>query len=58
MRDHTTHGTWYECDALITSGLLISLAAAQTVFPHSPLAYLLIDAVDFELELSLKNKGY
>jgi len=50
--------TYYECDAPITSGSLISLVAAQSVFSHSPVASLFIDGVDFEYGISLKQKGY
>jgi len=48
----------YECDAPITSGSLISLSAARSVFSHSPVASLFIDGVDFEFGMSLKKKGY
>lgn len=48
----------YECDAPITSGSLIGLSAAKTVFPHSPIAQLFIDGVDLEFGMSLKQAGY
>lgn len=54
--DHPT--TPYECDAPITSGSLIGLSAAKTVFPHSPIAQLFIDGVDLEFGMSLKQAGY
>jgi rhamnosyltransferase len=48
----------YECDAPITSGSLISLSAARSVFSHSPVASLFIDGVDLEYGMSLRAKGY
>ncbi|MFB6274796.1 MAG: glycosyltransferase family 2 protein [Halothece sp.] len=48
----------YECDAPITSGSLISLSAAKSVFSHSPIAELFIDGVDLEYGMSLKAQGY
>ncbi|AFZ50431.1 glycosyltransferase [Dactylococcopsis salina] len=48
----------YECDAPITSGSLISLTAAQSVFSESPMATLFIDGVDLEYGMTLKTKGY
>jgi len=50
--------TCYECDAPITSGSLVSLDAARSVFSQSPCAFLFIDGVDFEFGMSLKKKGY
>lgn len=51
-----SHGSPYECDAPITSGSLISLAAAQTISP--PRADLFIDGVDMDYGLRLKQKGF
>lgn len=48
----------YECDAPITSGSLISLTAAKSVFSNSPVASLFIDGVDLEYGMSLIAKGY
>ena len=45
-----------ECDALITSGSLISLLAAQTIAP--PKTELFIDGIDLEYGMRLKKKGF
>ena len=47
---------FYECDAPITSGSLISLLAAQTIAP--PSADLFIDGIDLDYGLRLKQKGF
>jgi len=46
----------YECDAPITSGSLISLAAAEIVLP--PLADLFIDGIDLHYGMEMKAKGF
>lgn len=47
---------YYECDAVITSGSLVSLAAAKNVsFPNE---LFFIDAVDWEYCLNFKQKNY
>jgi rhamnosyltransferase len=53
---HDNNVDFYECDSPITSGSLISLAAAQTISP--PCANLFIDGVDFDYGLRLKRKGF
>jgi rhamnosyltransferase len=46
----------YECEAPITSGSLISIAAAKSI--SLPCPDLFIDGVDFEYGLRLKQKGF
>lgn len=46
----------YECDAPITSGSLISLAAAKTIAP--PFDHLFIDGVDLDYGMRLREKGF
>lgn len=46
----------YECDSPITSGSLISLAAAKTISP--PRADLFIDGVDLDYGLRLRHQGF
>lgn len=53
---HDSRVQYYECDAPITSGSLISVAAAQTIFPLQ--IDLFIDGVDFEYGMRLKQKGF
>ncbi len=53
---HDSRIQYYECDAPITSGSLISIAAAQTIFPLQ--IDLFIDGVDFEYGMRLKQKGF
>jgi rhamnosyltransferase len=53
---HDSRVQYYECDAPITSGSLISIAAAQTIFPVQ--IDLFIDGVDFEYGMRLKQKGF
>ncbi|HYW18968.1 MAG TPA: glycosyltransferase family 2 protein [Nodularia sp. (in: cyanobacteria)] len=47
---------YYECDALITSGSLISLDAAKNV--ELPREDLFLDAVDYLYCINFKRKGY
>ena len=53
---HDSNVDFYECDSPITSGSLISLAAAKTISP--PCADLFIDGVDFDYGLRLTKKGF
>lgn len=53
---HKSSVAAYECDAPITSGSLISVAAAKTISP--PRADLFIDGVDFDYGMRLKQKGF
>jgi rhamnosyltransferase len=53
---HNENIDYYECDSPITSGSLISLAAAQTI--SSPRAELFIDGIDFDYGLRLKKEGF
>jgi len=46
----------YECDAPITSGSLINLAATKTIF--FPRADLFIDGVDIDYGMRLKKQGF
>ncbi|MBD2083700.1 MULTISPECIES: glycosyltransferase family 2 protein [unclassified Coleofasciculus] len=46
----------YDCDAPITSGSLISIAAAKTIPP--PRSDLFIDGIDLDYGLRLKQAGY
>ena len=54
--NHDNNVDFYECDAPITSGSLISLAAAKTISP--PNKDLFIDGIDFDYGLRLKRKGF
>jgi rhamnosyltransferase len=47
---------FYECDMVITSGSLLSIAAAQTA--PLPLESLFLDAVDYFYCLALRRQGY
>ena len=53
---YTSQSQPYECDAPITSGSLISIAAAKTI--PLPCADLFIDGVDLDYGLQLKQKGF
>lgn len=53
---HTNQIDFYECDAPITSGSLISIDKAKTI--HPPRADLFIDGIDLDYGLRLKQKGY
>jgi rhamnosyltransferase len=53
---HTNQVQPYECEAPITSGSLISIAAAKSI--SLPCPDLFIDGVDFEYGLRLKQKGF
>jgi rhamnosyltransferase len=53
---HNEDVDYYECDSPITSGSLISLAAAQTI-PY-PRAELFIDGIDFDYGLRLRKEGF
>lgn len=53
---HNSQLQYYECDAPITSGSLISLSAAKTVSP--PRADLFIDGVDLDYGMRLKQSGF
>jgi rhamnosyltransferase len=53
---HNENTDCYECDAPITSGSLISLAAAQSI--SSPSQDLFIDGIDFDYGLRLRKKGF
>ncbi len=53
---HRYHDDFYECDSPITSGSLISLAAAKNISP--PHADLFIDGIDWDYGLRLKRKGF
>ena len=53
---HNADLDFYECDSPITSGSLISLAAAQSIAP--PSANLFIDGIDLDYGLRLKQKGF
>lgn len=53
---HNDSVDFYECDSPITSGSLISLAAAKTISP--PCADLFIDGIDLDYGLRLKQKGF
>ncbi len=46
----------FECDSPITSGSLISIAAAQTI--SLPRTDLFIDGIDFEYGMRLKKQGF
>ncbi|BAY62447.1 glycosyl transferase family protein [Calothrix brevissima NIES-22] len=54
QHNHTVE--FYECDSPITSGSLVSLAAAKTISP--PCAELFIDGIDFEYGMQLRQKGF
>ncbi|TAE57886.1 MAG: glycosyltransferase family 2 protein [Nostocales cyanobacterium] len=53
---HNSDVDFYECDSPITSGSLISIAAAKTI--PVPRSDLFIDGVDFDYGLRLRMKGY
>ncbi|MDJ0797350.1 MAG: glycosyltransferase [Calothrix sp. MO_167.B12] len=53
---HHHYHDFYECDSPITSGSLISLAAAKTIAP--PRADLFIDGIDWDYGLRLKMEGF
>ncbi len=53
---HDENADYYECDAPITSGSLISLAAAQAI--AYPSKDLFIDGIDFDYGLRLRRKGF
>lgn len=54
--DYNTDDDFFECDAPITSGSLISLAAAKTISPL--LVDLFIDGIDLDYGMKLKQKGF
>ncbi|OYD93532.1 glycosyl transferase [Nostoc sp. 'Peltigera membranacea cyanobiont' 213] len=53
---HNKNVDFYECDSPITSGSLISIAAAKSV--ALPRAELFIDGVDLEYGLRLRQQGF
>ncbi len=53
---HNSEVHFYECDAPITSGSLISLSVAQTISP--PRGDLFIDGIDFDYGLRFRQKGF
>ncbi|MEH2358942.1 glycosyltransferase family 2 protein, partial [Nostoc sp.] len=53
---HNNSVDFYECDSPITSGSLVSLAAAKTISP--PCADLFIDGIDLDYGLRLRQKGF
>lgn len=53
---HINQIDFYECDAPITSGSLISIEKAKTISP--PRAELFIDGIDLDYGLRLRYKGY
>jgi rhamnosyltransferase len=53
---HINKTDFYQCDAPITSGSLITLEKAKTISP--PRADLFIDGIDLDYGLRLKQKGY
>ncbi|MBG1244851.1 glycosyltransferase family 2 protein [Nostoc sp. NZL] len=53
---HNKNVDFYECDSPITSGSLISIAAAKTVDP--PRAELFIDGIDLDYGLRLRQQGF
>ncbi len=53
---HNSNVDFFECDSPITSGSLISIAAAKTV--GFPLAELFIDGIDLEYGLRLQKQGF
>jgi rhamnosyltransferase len=53
---HNSKVECYECDAPITSGSLISLAAAKTI--SLPCSQLFIDGIDLDYGLRLRQKGF
>jgi rhamnosyltransferase len=55
-RKHISQEQPYECDAPITSGSLISIAAAKSIPP--PRTELFIDGVDFDFGMCLKQNGF
>ncbi|MEB3182032.1 MAG: glycosyltransferase family 2 protein [Nostocaceae cyanobacterium] len=54
--EHQEHLELYECDAPITSGSLMNLAATKTISP--PRADLFIDGVDMDYGMRLKKQGF
>ncbi|GBO52266.1 dTDP-rhamnosyl transferase RfbF [Pseudanabaena sp. lw0831] len=53
---HNSNVDFYECDSPITSGSLISLAAAQELPP--PCIDLFIDGIDLDYGFRLRQKGF
>lgn len=53
---HSNDVDFYECDSPITSGSLISLAAAQTISP--PCIDLFIDGIDLDYGFKFRQKGF
>ncbi len=53
---HNKNVDFYECDSPITSGSLISIAAAKTV--DHPRAELFIDGIDLDYGLRLRQQGF
>ncbi|MCC5651795.1 glycosyltransferase family 2 protein [Nostoc sp. XA013] len=53
---HNKNINFYECDSPITSGSLISIAAAKTV--DYPRAELFIDGIDLDYGLRLRQQGF
>ncbi len=53
---HNKFENIYECDAPITSGSLINLAAARLI--DLPVSDLFIDGIDFDYGLTFKKKGF
>jgi rhamnosyltransferase len=53
---HNNNVDFYECDSPITSGSLISLAAAKTI--SLPCTDLFIDGIDLDYGLRLRRKGF
>ncbi|WP_375514629.1 glycosyltransferase [uncultured Nostoc sp.] len=53
---HNKDVNFYECDSPITSGSLISIAAAKTV--DSPRAEFFIDGIDLDYGLRLRQQGF
>ena len=54
--EHKQNAEFYECDSPITSGSLISIAAAKTISP--PRTDLFIDGIDLDYGLRLKQNGF
>lgn len=54
--EHISQAIAYECDAPITSGSLLSLAAAKMIAP--PRVDLFIDAIDWDYGMRLRQKGF
>ncbi|MEH2194155.1 MAG: glycosyltransferase [Nostoc sp.] len=53
---HNNDVDFYECDSPITSGSLISIAAAKTIAP--PRSELFIDGIDLDYGLRLRQQGF